>query len=69
MTKPGRYEHFKGKLYRVLLVATEATSEQRIVVYIPLYGNGELRWRTEQDFEAWVERGEYSGPRFYYVAD
>jgi hypothetical protein len=67
MTPPGLYRHFKGNLYRVLMTATEATTLQISVIYVPLYGNGEIRWRTEQDFSAWIEREGYSGPRFYRV--
>jgi hypothetical protein len=69
MTTPGLYKHFKGALYRVLMTATEATTSQIIVVYVPLYGQGLLRWRTEQDFTVQVERIDYTGPRFYRIGD
>jgi hypothetical protein len=69
MTPPGLYKHFKGELYRVLMTATEATTSQIIVVYVPLYGQGIIRWRTEQDFAEYVVRRDYSGPRFYRIGD
>ena len=36
--KPGLYRHFKGKQYRVLLVAVHSETLEPMVVYQALYG-------------------------------
>ena len=35
--EPGRYRHFKGGEYEVLAVATHSETNERMVVYRPLY--------------------------------
>lgn len=35
---PGRYRHFKGNDYEVLLVARDVETEEPVVVYQALYG-------------------------------
>ena len=42
MIKPGRYRHYKGKDYEVLGVARHSESEEKLVVYRQLYGEGGL---------------------------
>lgn len=37
--EPGRYRHFKGGEYEVLGVATHSETQERYVVYRPLYGD------------------------------
>ncbi|MBQ6374133.1 MAG: DUF1653 domain-containing protein [Clostridia bacterium] len=37
---PGRYRHFKGGLYEVLAVARHSETEEPMVVYRALYGEG-----------------------------
>ena len=39
---PGRYRHFKGNEYDVIDVARHSETEQWLVVYRPLYGEGRL---------------------------
>ena len=69
-TKPGIYRHFKGGEYAVRVVPEEATTGQRIVVYVPLYGDQPRpKWRTESEFHERVTRGGYDGPRFVWVRD
>ena len=45
MTKPlepGRYRHYKGQEYQVLGVARHSETEEEMVVYRCLYGEGGL---------------------------
>ena len=46
--RPGRYRHFKGNEYQVLGVARHSETEEEIVVYRALYGEGAIHqgsWR------------------------
>jgi hypothetical protein len=38
LVRPGLYRHYKGGLYRVLLVARHSETEEEMVVYQDLYG-------------------------------
>ena len=40
--RPGRYRHFKGNEYQVLGMARHSETEEEMVVYRPLYGEGGL---------------------------
>ncbi|MDY4181844.1 MAG: DUF1653 domain-containing protein, partial [Pseudoflavonifractor sp.] len=40
--RPGRYRHFKGNEYQVLGTARHSETEELLVVYRPLYGEGGL---------------------------
>ena len=42
MTLPGKYRHYKGKDYEVIGVATHSETNESLVVYRPLYGEGAL---------------------------
>ena len=54
--KPGRYRHFKGKDYRVILIARNSETEEEMVVYQALYGE-KLCWvRPYEMFFGKVER-------------
>ena len=63
--RPGRYRHFKGKEYEVIAVARHSETEEPMVVYRALYGEGGI-WVRPADM--WNERVERDGRiyrRFY----
>ncbi len=39
---PGRYRHYKGNYYQVVGTARHSETEERMVVYRCLYGDGSL---------------------------
>ena len=62
---PGRYHHFKGGEYAVLGIARHSETEEPLVVYKALYGDGGLWCRPA---EMWNERVTGNGVayrRFY----
>lgn len=61
---PGRYRHFKGGEYEVVLVARDVETEEPVVVYQALYGERGHWVRSLADFTAWVSRDGHEGPRF-----
>jgi arsenate reductase len=65
---PGRYRHFKGGEYEVVLVARDVETEEPVVVYQALYGERGHWVRSLADFTAWVSRDGYEGPRFVRAA-
>lgn len=67
--RPGRYRHFKGMEYQVVGTAHHSESDELMVIYRPLYGEGELWVRPAFMWNEHVDREEYSGPRFVYIGD
>ena len=65
--QPGRYRHFKGGEYAVYGVATHSETEESMVVYRPLYGEGKLWVRPLSMFEETIERDGERVPRFEFV--
>ncbi len=63
----GVYQHFKGKYYLVIGEATHSETEERMVVYQPLYG--EQRWfvRPVKMFLEMVELDGATVQRFRWV--
>ncbi len=55
----GTYRHFKGNLYRVEAVAKDSETEENLVVYRALYGEGGLWVRHESMFLSEVDRAKY----------
>ena len=64
---PGRYRHYKGGEYQVIGVARHSETEEELVVYRPLYGEGSLWVRPLAMFIESVERDGESVPRFAKV--
>ncbi|MFO0850437.1 MAG: DUF1653 domain-containing protein [Gemmataceae bacterium] len=65
--EPGRYRHFKGNEYEVLGIARHSETQEPLVVYRPLYGDGGLWVRPLAMFLEPVDRDGYAGPRFVRV--
>lgn len=66
---PGKYRHFKGNEYELIAVATHSETEEPMVVYRALYGEGGLWVRPASMWSEPVDRDGYCGPRFAYVGD
>ncbi|PYY32101.1 DUF1653 domain-containing protein [Curtobacterium sp. MCJR17_055] len=66
---PGRYRHFKGGEYEVVLVAKDVETEEPVVVYQALYGERGYWVRSLADFTAHVSRDGYEGARFVPIVD
>ena len=67
--KPGRYRHFKGGEYEVLGLATHSETEEPMVVYRPLYGEGGVWVRPAAMWNETVERDGKTIRRFTYIGD
>jgi hypothetical protein len=65
---PGRYRHFKGGEYEVLGVARHSETDERLVVYRPLYADTGLWVRPVAMFLETVEHDGKPVPRFTYLA-
>ena len=59
--KPGRYRHYKGKLYRVHGVARHSETLEALVVYEPLEGENRGLWVRPQSM--FIETVELAGKR------
>ena len=65
--RPGRYRHFKGGEYEVVGVAQHSETQEAVVVYRPLYGDGGLWVRPLAMFAGIVSHDGQSVPRFEYL--
>ena len=54
---PGRYRHFKGRDYEVIAIARHSETEEPLVVYRALYGEGGVWVRPASMWNETVERG------------
>ena len=69
MFEPGRYLHFKGREYEAYALAKHSETEEDMVVYRPLYGEGKLWVRP---LSMWEEEVEHEGKRvarFTYIGE
>jgi hypothetical protein len=67
--KPGRYRHYKDRLYRVHGVARHSETLEALVVYEPLEGKNRGLWVRPQAM--FIETVEFEGkqvPRFRFEA-
>ena len=67
--RPGRYRHFKGNEYEALGVARHSETEEELVVYRPLYGEGGLWVRPVSMWNELVTRDGKTQPRFVYIGE
>ncbi|WP_372883253.1 DUF1653 domain-containing protein [Psychromonas sp.] len=67
--KSGKYRHYKGNFYQVEGIATHSESEEKMVVYRPLYGNQSLWVRPLDMFIEEVEVDGKKQARFVFVGD
>jgi len=65
----GKYEHYKGKPYRVLAVAKHSETLEEMVVYQQLYGEEGFWVRPLEMFLETVEVNGKTVPRFKYIAE
>ena len=62
--QPGRYRHFKGNGYEVIGVARHSETEEPMVVYRALYGEGGLWVRPADMWNETVKRDGKTYKRF-----
>ena len=67
--KCGKYRHFKGGEYEVLGVARHSETEEEMVVYRALYGDGGLWLRPAAMWNETVERDGKTYQRFIYIEE
>ena len=67
--KAGKYRHFKGMEYEVIGIARHSETEEPLVVYRALYGEGGLWVRPLAMWNEQVDRDDYHGPRFIYAGE
>ena len=65
--KLGRYRHFKGMEYEVLCVARHSETNEDMVVYRALYGEGTVWVRPAAMFLETVCKEGKEFPRFAYI--
>lgn len=67
MVKLGRYRHYKGKEYEVIGTAKHSETEEELVVYRALYGEGQLWARPLKIFKENVVVNGIEKPRFEFI--
>ena len=67
--RPGRYRHFKGKEYQVVGLVRHSETEEWLVLYRPLYGDGGLWVRPAAMWTEQVERDGRVQPRFVLLEE
>ena len=65
--RPGKYRHFKGNEYEVIGIARHSETDEAMVVYRPLYGEGGLWVRPASMWNETVERDGQVYQRFTYI--
>ena len=63
----GRYRHFKGNEYEVIAIARHSETEEPMVVYRALYGEGGIWVRPANMWNETVERDGKTFKRFVKI--
>ena len=66
--KKGVYQHFKGQEYEVIDVVTHSETNERLVLYRPLYGDRALWVRPYDNFFSKVVKEGLEVARFQFVS-
>ena len=61
----GRYRHFKGNEYEVICIARHSETEEPMVVYRALYGDGGVWCRPAEMWNERIARNGVAYRRFY----
>ena len=69
MIKTGKYRHFKGGEYEVIALAKHSETQEEMVVYRALYGNGEIWVRPVSMWNETVEKDGKTFSRFTYIGE
>jgi hypothetical protein len=71
MIKPGKYRHYKGRLYLVVGIVKHSETLEVMVLYISLYDNdtSQMWVRPAAMFEEEVEVDGKKVPRFKYLGE
>ena len=67
--KLGKYRHFKGNEYEALFFAKHSETEERLVIYRALYGEGEIWARPASMWNEKIEKGGVTYSRFTYIGE
>ncbi len=67
--KLGKYRHFKGGEYEVIGIAKHSETQEDMVVYRALYGNGEIWVRPASMWNETVEKDGETFSRFTYIGE
>ena len=65
--KIGKYRHFKGNEYQVLYIAKHSETQEEMVVYKALYGDGGVWVRPASMWNEEIERDGKTYKRFTFV--
>jgi hypothetical protein len=63
----GLYRHYKGKHYSVLGFARHSETNEQMVLYVPLYGEGGYWVRPLSMFTEYVTHEGQEVPRFAFL--
>lgn len=67
--KHGRYQHFKGEMYKTLCIAQDSEDMGKELVIYQSIDHGYICARPLPMFLEAVERDGYKGPRFTYLGE
>lgn len=67
--KPGRYRHYKGNDYQVIDTVCHSETEEILVLYRPLYGEGKLWVRPLAMFLELIDVQSKLVKRFEYIGE